>query len=251
MAIISPAGGALVPQNISGITLTSGSQSQPVARAPMANRKGGLRSIIRGSSNNVIGSGRPAGGPGENHKGQAGNPSTGYQLLDQQILALDAEYDQLLPTTVWDTYAANILGKWILCANCDVELSGKKLYRQYNSNRLALGLPRVTAPIDNTEYADFLQWYCYKHPGTGAFDEFFVSVNNMSNLYAFFLKQGDALNNPLMYWADIPRNGTHTYPSDEWTFCDLLPEGVITITCAFTADGAPALQGTFGRQMNH
>lgn len=53
----------------------------------------------------------------------------------------------------WNDYALAIAGQWQLCANCAPDVAGKKLFRQYNFNRLLVGKPILLSPIDATEYA--------------------------------------------------------------------------------------------------
>lgn len=74
----------------------------------------------------------------------------------------------------WDAAALSIAGQWSLCADCDVELAGKKLFRQVNLNRQMKGLgelitPTVPPPVPHGGSSIWertsagpgeFQWYC-------------------------------------------------------------------------------------------
>lgn len=103
--------------------------------------------ILQRSNNN-----RPNVGRSPRHHGKG--PAPGFGSLDQTISNLDATYDHLPNQAEWELYAANIVGEWSLCANCQTGTGGKKLFRQYNYNRLLTQRLVVTSPLDNTEFSD-------------------------------------------------------------------------------------------------
>jgi hypothetical protein len=146
MAIVKFSGGIPPPSSSAGAMLTTGAQGSPVMIPTTTNRAKTGRGTVPGAL----------------------APTPAFTALDNQILHLDAVYDSLPNQADWETYAANINGDWSLCANCELVLGGKKLFRQYNMNRQAIGLAVVTVPVLNTEYSetrvDGFDWF---GPGIG------------------------------------------------------------------------------------
>jgi hypothetical protein len=132
MAIVTPTGGTLNPAVVGTTMLFIGAQTQPVATTATNNRKRPKGKSYEMGSTNIA----------------------GFTPMDNLILTLDAQYDLLPNKTPWVDYALTITGDWQLCANCQPESSGKKLFRQYNFNRTLLNLPVVNAPIDPTAWCD-------------------------------------------------------------------------------------------------
>lgn len=86
-------------------------------------------------------------------RGRVGNAA--FQNLDATIVFLDGQYDVLPDKAPWIEYAEGISGEWDLCASCPAEDSAKKLYRQYNYNRLLMGTGIINSPVVPDETADF------------------------------------------------------------------------------------------------
>lgn len=72
------------------------------------------------------------------------NPTPGFAFIDDIITRLDASYEQLPNKADWETAAAAYAGSWSLCANCNVPLSGKKLFRQVNFWKQIASFPVTT-----------------------------------------------------------------------------------------------------------
>lgn len=164
--------------------------------------------------------------------------SAQFQTLDASILNLDAQYDALADQTPWEGYAANITGEWNLCANCEPDAGGKKLYRQYNFNRRILGLPVVDVPINDTEHCPSGNW---SFAIIGTEDGFFNNGFNPVDTY-YLINVGKAMGNPLLLLtaADIPA----TFPpgSPLYDFMAGLPENQFLTACTMLPDGAPGKQ---------
>lgn len=108
--------------------------------------------VVQASTNNRAPS-------ASNKAGTSPVPSPAFALVDQLIFNLDATYELLTGQAAWVNYATTIAGDWDLCANCNPGASGKKLFRQYNFNRVLVGAPTVTTPIDPTASAGTLAGY--------------------------------------------------------------------------------------------
>lgn len=86
--------------------------------------------------------------------------SAQFRNLDQNITAADAKFDQLPNQAAWEAAAAARTGTWSLCANCEPDTGGKKLFRQWTLNRSALGLSQSTDPADLTTGPSLASWFC-------------------------------------------------------------------------------------------
>lgn len=73
-------------------------------------------------------------------------PTPIFSPMDNLVTSLDAQFDLLPNQTAWNLYALSIAGQWDLCANCQPDTGGKKLFRQINYNRTLLGQPLITVP---------------------------------------------------------------------------------------------------------
>jgi hypothetical protein len=117
MAIIKTSGSSVIRTVVGTTMLSIGGQGQPVATTANNNRESGRAvAVSRGAGQNA-----------------------GFASLDQQINALDARYGLLSNQADWVDYAMDISGDWNLCADCEEEGDGQRLYRQYNMNRLLSG----------------------------------------------------------------------------------------------------------------
>lgn len=132
------------------LVLTVGPATAQVLRTKTTNKALGKGGTKYKAAITAAGSARPTGANKKNHKQNAGNSSVGFQELNNQITSLDAQYDALANKAPWLTYAANIAGEWSLCANCAPSLAGKKLFRQYNFNRILQLNLVINAPVDDT-----------------------------------------------------------------------------------------------------
>lgn len=158
MAIIKTTSPGLLRTAAGATILTVGPQGQQVMRAPTTNKANNGPGVMRKASAVKGGTTR------SNKLNQGtGNTSTQFQSLNNSITQLDAAYELLTPAQQgeWITYAANIAGEWGLCANCQPDSAAKKLYRQYNFNRQAIGAGTVNVPIDATEICDGQFGNCY------------------------------------------------------------------------------------------
>jgi hypothetical protein len=157
----------------------------------------------------------------------------------------------------WITYATNIAGEWALCANCQPDSSGKKLYRQYNYWRQIMSIARADSPIDNTEYATdgYLEFWYIDPDGV-----------NPQNVYIFdtyeigqdFICANIGLSTANPIWEyDSSVTNTHLYSGPAF---DFVQKVVTTLgqdpgvggeypfgcnCCLFTANGAPGNNRSF------
>lgn len=178
------------------------------------------------------------------------SPSADFQNLNQTIKNLDGEYDALPNQADWIIYAGNISGEWQLCANCAPGPSGKKLFRQYNFNRIALGLAQVTVPIDNTESAGSGPTEIHLTPNGGPPNFLFRYIwpSAMDGL-TVIAQQGQQAGNP-QYTLIAADNGQFVFAGPTWDFIQQVIAGVenpanpdfgspVQHGCWFTANGAP------------
>lgn len=180
--------------------------------------------------------------------------SANFKNLNQQIVNLDGEYETLSTQAAWIAYAATISGKWQLCANCASGVLAKKLFRQYNFNRMLLGLAPVTVPIDPTAFVDPNIFICELGP--------FVTRPNVASMegttlvppnFYMIANVGLSSRNPFCY---LPPDGFGTeYPPGNPIYDFFLAVNTILGTtsgggtiatnvpcCFFDANGAPGNQ---------
>jgi hypothetical protein len=178
--------------------------------------------------------------PGKSARMQLANnnfnsSSPGFQQLDQIIRSLDALYDLLPIQEIWDAYSGNISPEWNLCANCQPDQSGKKLFRQYNFNRRLIGLPTVELPIDDTERC--LTSDGSSHLFSSGVLEVQINTDAMVNSYLVF-QAGDIMSNPVLYVDNVnfvfvdPALPVYQYLAGQ------IP-GTVLFACTFNEDGAP------------
>ena len=240
------------------LILTAGAQEQQILRASTNNRK----KLLAGTRGKITikkhGSVRPPGLSStgkKNHKvGAKSASSQGFQQLDQTIYHLDASYDLLTFKLPWINYAANIAGEWQLCANCLVDLAGKKLFRQYNFNRQILSLSLVNAPIDDTATGSIsqllLSWVTNYAPGINAAHVAFLVADADKTAIA---QIGLQMGNPA-YKLNVADFGSYHTAGKLFDFVEqlaiflnyqTLAPGFYDFTvfaCTTDADGAPGLQ---------
>lgn len=124
-----------------------------------------------------------------------------FKNLDPVITGLDGQFDALTNQADWDAYNANISGNWVLCANCVLPNTGKKLYRQYNFYRMILGLPQESTPLDYFDTADgdltIVQW---EHDDLGTTDRISVEASPSTGGFVGVYQLGAGLGNVLINW---------------------------------------------------
>lgn len=169
MAITQPKAGAPTRLVVGSTMFTLASTGATTARPTQNNRSKTSKGTARKSSSKGSGTTKAVDGNGKPTGSGSGPSSVGFTNLDRSIIDLDMIFSGLPNKADWNAYALNILGSWQLCANCDVELSGKKLFRQINLNRQTMGLTIETAPIDPTEFSqvDVFQLNLITDTGTG------------------------------------------------------------------------------------
>lgn len=220
-----------------------GAETNIVADGLLYSTKAANANIIRASSSNRK---RATGRGGQARMGS----SAGFTNMDNLISHLDAQYETLSNKAEWVTYAANIDGHWNTCANCALEATGKKLFRQYNYNRNLIGLAPVTVPLDDTEYTDsFLHNVVWAPDGMPAFVQLFGGGGGLA--YGDILcvaNLGLSLANPIGSFtiADIVSTIVISGPFFEWVvkIMTLFPTeldgpGESFDICFFKSSGAP------------
>jgi hypothetical protein len=165
--------------------------------------------------------------------------SNNFRNLDSLIMQLDARYDALPTHVPWDIYAENIDGDWDLCASCAPEGTGKKLYRQYNYNRLLLGKEIVSLPSNVTETSPSpaaTMVFVYTNGSLTSFE--IGNTSNGSPCYAL-ANIGLAMNNPFIK-DDWPEGVTQfSFTSPEFIWASKLPRPADVPMCFFSENGAP------------
>lgn len=219
MAIFTPGLGYVQPTVLDGTMLSVGAQQQPVATLATNNRHRSRSRIYRGGTSTM----------------------PGFESMDSLILTLDAQYDTLPNQADWISYAAAINGEWQLCANCQPESTGKKLFRQYNFNRFLIGLPLVTVPVDATEFAAVtvftMNWLPFA-PG----QPISLSADPATTQALYFVVPvNQQLANPAV---PVPIPGATTIGAGDVGYAALLtiPPFTTVQVCVFTTNGAPGLQ---------
>lgn len=219
MAIFAAGAGYVQPVVHEGIMFSVGAQGQLVAGPSTTNRLDTTQRTVPAAS--------------------APNPS--FSQLDNEITSLDASYDLLTDKSPWVAYAAAIAGLWRLCANCQPDAAGKKLYRQYNWNRSLIGLPRVTAPVDGTAYGPAVPAIAEYNPlglpiGTLGFTQ-------CSSPHAYYLvvQNGLGLLNPIVHLAASLDPQLFTLGSTNWNALLGLQPATLYLACGFDDNGAPGL----------
>lgn len=145
----------------------------------------------------------------------------------------------------WDAYAVAIEGEWQLCANCQPDAAGKKLFRQYNYNRTVTGLGIVLSPINNEEFSD----------ARGISFEFFttgipaIKLGRLSGSGVIgetwiVAQMGKIMDNPKCFLPTGSVGQVFAPGSEIYDFFDGLAPGIGgTFTmCQFTVNGAPGLK---------
>lgn len=185
---------------------------------------------------------------------KGGTNTSQFSAMDALVSSLDAQYEMLPDKTPWVNYAANIDGNWQLCASCQPDSSGKKLFRQYNFNRSILGLSTVTVPIDDTEFAADLgldaTWQQFQFvPGS-----YVLPVAHPNTDSTFLIAQiGKNLGNPILEWKSAYDSiFNYSGPAYDWLtsislflagpFPDFGSDFVTWPYCTSTANGAPGLK---------
>jgi hypothetical protein len=168
--------------------------------------------------------------------------SPGFQTIDALIRSLDAQYDLLADKTPWVTYAATINGEWQLCANCQPESSGKKLFRQYNFNRQSIGLSVATVPVDGTEFCHSggTGWRLYSTLPLG---QFFSTTDYVQVPGAWCMMQvGSTWTNPVLFLTPTPISNVYAHGTPVFDFLITQTIGTTIDACVFTPNGAPGLR---------
>lgn len=231
MAILKSSGGTPANQVKDGLLIVTG-----VTGATRVQQANNNRSTKRGSMGRATSS-----------------SSASFQNMDQVIRNLDAEYELLPDKSPWLTYAENIAFEWNLCANCQPDYGAKKLYRQYNFNRLALGLPNTATPTDEEEISSCFGFnvYCTTN-GSGALATCAPEWELSSAGTKLFVQLGLLLLNPVVDLKIAEYGVTLTSGATFNTFSEILiilGEGIVKTTppeytvgcCQSTANGAPGL----------
>lgn len=234
MAIIVPSGSVPFPGSTQGFILTRGAQGQPVMVPATSNRKGWSRF--------------------KSLKATAGPQS--FQVLDALILNLDATYDQLTNIPTWEAFAlAGVLG-WSLCANCEPDKTGKKLFRQINFNRTQLGLawifdPALLGPFCDVTAVNIIA----DEAGTGApHDAQWVGAGSGGAFYVQ-ASAGAILGNPILAWDTSQVNTV--VPGNsllyQWTaaLVKVLDDAIDLRLCFWNPDGMPGISVISELEWNH
>lgn len=146
MAIIQTPSGPPVRSTTGSTTLTIGAQGQPVAMTSTNNTAATSPNgtqVNQTSFNKALSKLLKKDARGHRN-GVAILPSQTAQ--NQLIINLDAQFDILPNQAAWNAYAAGVAGNWQLCADCEVDQGGKKLFRAYNFYRFIFGLPLDLTP---------------------------------------------------------------------------------------------------------
>lgn len=186
-----------------------------------------------------------------------GSPTTAkFQNIDSNITNLDSLFDQSTSQDAWNDYADTIEGEWQLCANCQPESIGKKLYRQYNFNRRLLGLSVADVPIDGTECAEqgslYVVWHGY---GDGTPTSVTWEVSGVPSTCYLNPSAGMSGKIPL-FFNNAYAGGTYYAESPVFTWINSVVAAVYGVPppssepiiglqcCTFTANGAPGITVT-------
>lgn len=182
--------------------------------------------------------------------------SAAFLNLDTMIKNLDAEFELLNAggKSAWETYADNIDGEWQLCANCFSGDTAKKLYRQYNFNRMMSGLAPAATPVDNTEAAQ-CDLIAMEYAVAGSTVAGFALGNQNGGTVGdwWIANVGLALQNPVYQTTGVEDNTVVTsgpwfdFIQDIWVAIGVPIDPFIGTyvyfqMCQWTADGAPGLQ---------
>lgn len=182
--------------------------------------------------------------------------SSYFQNLDAQITNLDGQYDMLRNQIDWVTYAGNITGEWQLCANCQPDSSGKKLYRQYNFNRSASGLPEISTPVSNTAYSAPMTFQVtWNYPGIGTGDNIDFSITAHPHPQWIQTQLGIGSTNPVFFFDGsttgvfFPGSPQYDYFVGNWVKRFGHPSAGFAEftfqTCVWDANGAPGLKAVY------
>jgi hypothetical protein len=244
MAIFTRGAGFTTPKVIAGMNFTAGAQGQPVINTANDNRS--VTDLVNALTHIVEKIRR-----GRGHRGTSPQGPDGFGVLDQLIVSLDALYGLLPNQADWITYAANIAGNWQLCANCQPDASGKKLFRQYNYNRAILGLPIVTVPIDATAFAEVTFITAeYVVPPISPLPAVDLNWSGSGDFIVLLAQQGAVMANPRLT-LDPAFNGVGTIAAPPFAWVESCVKFLIGLPpppgsypifqqcCIFNLDGAP------------
>jgi hypothetical protein len=184
---------------------------------------------------------------------QSSSPSQTFSTLDQLIRSLDATYQLSVPHSVWEAYAANIAGEWLLCANCPGDTGAQPLFRMYNMYRYYQGLPRLDLPVDNAEHSPGGHFHVdvFNDQHGGPLETNLTpSVAGGTNVS--IAQVGLGLANPVLDWKGNDESAHNTSgPFFDWPLAVLASLGLpVSIgsnyslevnVCWCTEDGAPGL----------
>jgi hypothetical protein len=151
----------------------------------------------------------------------------------------------------WQVYAANIEGEWSLCANCEPGASGKKLFRQYNFNRMLIGLPIVDSPINNTEFVNATGQggiTIVRTLSTGLFRTTWSAIEDNLPYYGAG-NIGLSMSNPVVEFTADEHEPSTSGPVHDWIlavaaglipgFPNVANQTANVWVCYFAGDGAP------------
>jgi hypothetical protein len=193
MAIIKTSSGAIMRQQVGQVVLTSGGQGQQVGLTPTTNRQRAAKARV----GSVL-------QPASPKKAQARVNAGSFQTLDQAITALDAQYELAADKPAWAAYAADIAGSWQLCANCEVALAAKKLYRQANLYALVLSLPPSPVYPPGTGYQPGTDDMAFGYVDSGLGAAYAIPLWPVDDSAGVVIQLGSALANPayIIYEGD-------------------------------------------------
>jgi hypothetical protein len=232
MAIIKQPGISPLRAVVGSTMLTVGAQGSPVAM-PATNNRARLTGGTSRSTKAKLGRSYPA--------GVADVP--GFTPLDNQIRYLDAQFDNLPNQADWNAVAAAFAGLWGLCANCQPDAGGKKLYRQVQMNRSLVGLPPIGTPP--TPSAGFVpgvssaQWI--NQPSVPGNNNASVTLDELGTDVWVVAVIGLALANPIAFVASS-ESGTSFPPGT-----DIFK--LVSQTITVKAAPAPISAGDFENQV--
>lgn len=169
-----------------------------------------------------------------------------FQTMDLLITSLDARFEQLGNQAEWNAFAAANTDQWSLCANCEPDKSGKKLFRQVNFNRSQVGLPvetntAVLGPFCQVTADNIVA----DQGGTGAPLQAIWDGSGSGGAYYVQASNGSKLMNPILLWNTafinvlIPGNSTLW----QWVKANVkVLDGAIDLQlCFWTATGMPGI----------
>lgn len=169
--------------------------------------------------------------------------SAGFAQLDALITSLDATYDLLPNQDDWIAQAAAWDGLWSLCANCVLDLTGKKLFRQVNFNRALLNLPLLTSPTGLVGPPDAEADAALVATIGGTITSAKFEGDGGSGVLYFVATIGRALGNPTLAFDTSLWDVVIPGPSDlaSWILTVVPTPGtsVVVPVCIYDSDGSP------------